>query len=216
MVLGMNLPLSRDGILYSADDQVKMACNDCKGCQKCCENMDDTIILDPYDIWQLTHKLKISGGGRVTFEILISEDGPLELGNHDGIVLPHIKMVATDQEDIGACPFLVNGRCSIHFCRPGICRLYPLGRIFTEDNDKIGYIILDEKFGCNIKDTDYIKVREWIGVSDDRYEEFINKWHEIKKQEISQVELLRVFYATPYGDDFFKEFNERVELIKGR
>ena len=212
MILGMNLPHSRDGILYDTDDQVKISCNDCKGCQKCCENMDDTIILDPYDIWQLTHKLKISGGGRVTFEVLISEDGPLELGNYDGIVLPHIKMVETSREDVGACPFLSNGRCSIHFCRPGMCRLYPLGRIFTQNDDKteIGYIILDDKYGCKIQDTDYIKVSEWLGITDDRYTDFLSKWHDLKKQKISQVELLRVFYATPYGDDFFKEFDERV------
>ena len=218
MVLGMNLPLSKDGILYSPEDQVKIACDDCKGCQKCCENMGDTIILDPYDIWQLTHRLKISGGGKVTFEVLISEDGPLELGNHDGLVLPHIKMVETDQEDVGACPFLNNGRCSIHFCRPGMCRLYPLGRIYTQDDDKtdIGYIILDDEYGCKIPDTDYIKVSDWIGISDERYADFLGKWHQLKKQEISQVELLRVFYATPYGEDFFKEFDERVELIKGR
>ena len=218
MVLGMNLPLSKDGILYSPEDQVKIACDDCKGCQKCCENMGDTIILDPYDIWQLTHRLKISGGGKVTFEVLISEDGPLELGNHDGLVLPHIKMVETDQEDVGACPFLNNGRCSIHFCRPGMCRLYPLGRIYTQDDDKtdIGYIILDDEYGCKIPDTDYIKVSDWIGISDERYADFLGKWHQLKKKEISQVELLRVFYATPYGEDFFKEFDERVELIKGR
>lgn len=216
MILGMNLPHSRDGILYDTDDQVKISCNDCKGCQKCCENMDDTIIVDPYDIWQLTHKLKISGGGRVTFEVLISEDGPLELGNYDGIVLPHIKMVETSREDVGACPFLSNGRCSIHFCRPGMCRLYPLGRIFTQNDDKteIGYIILDDKFGCTIRDTDYIKVSEWIGISDNRYTDFLSKWHQLKKQEISQVELLRVFYATPYGDDFFKEFDERVASLE--
>lgn len=218
MVLGMNLPLSRDGILYNLDDQVKIACNDCKGCQQCCENMDDTIILDPYDIWQLTHKLKISGGGGVTFELLISEDGPLELGNHDGVILPHMKMVETDRQDVGACSFLRNGRCSIHFCRPGMCRLYPLGRIFTEDDEKteIGYIILDDEFGCKIQNTDYIKVADWIGFSDARYHDFLSKWHRLKKNIVSQVdtqmEMLRVFYSTPYGDDFFTEFDKRLTL----
>ena len=228
----MNLPLSRDGILYNLDDQVKIECNDCNGCQKCCENMDDTIILDPYDIWQLTHKLKVSGGGMVTFELLISEDGPLALGNNDGIILPHMKMVETEREDIGACSFLNNGRCSIHFCRPGMCRLYPLGRIYTENNNQteVGYIILDDKFGCKIQDTNYIKVRDWIGIPEERYQDFLVKWHDLKKQVVSKVEtgeltidskeymdiqmkLLQVFYSTPYKDEFFREFDERLKAF---
>lgn len=225
MILGMNLPHSKDGILYNLEDQVKIACNDCKGCNQCCENMDDTIVLDPYDIWQLTHKLKISGGGNVTFELLISEDGPLALGNHDGLILPHMKMVATDREDVGACSFLNNGRCSIHFCRPGMCRLYPLGRVYSDIKGKteIGYIILDEELGCKIQDTDCIKVSDWIGIADDRYSEFLTRWRNIKKRMISriekeqlsvdskeyfelQMEMLRVYYGAPYGDDFFDEF----------
>ncbi len=224
------VPNSRDGILYSRDDQAKIACHDCRGCQHCCENMDDTIILDPYDVWQLTHRLTVSGGGKVSFELLISEDGPLALGNYDGMILPHIKMVATDREDIGVCPFLSDGRCSIHFCRPGICRLYPLGRIYSEKDGKteIGYIILDEKLGCNIQDTYNIKISDWLGISDERYDDFLGKWHKLKKQIVQMIEsgelsmdskeyadmltqILRTFYFTPYGPDFFKEFDERFE-----
>lgn len=232
MVLGMNLAHSKDGILYNIDDRVKIECNDCKGCQHCCQNMNGTIILDPYDIWQLTHKLKISGGERVTFEVLISEDGPLELGSHDGMVLPHMKMVATGSADVGECPFLNNGRCSIHFCRPGFCRLFPLGRVYTKNEDRmeIGYTILDDDIGCKIQDTDYITVKDWIGIDDERYPDFLSKWHCLKKSIVSklekeeldinseeymdlQMEMLRVFYLTPYGEDFFEEFDVRCERI---
>lgn len=232
MVLGMNLAHSKDGILYNIDDQVKIECNDCKGCQHCCQNMNGTIILDPYDIWQLTHKLKISGGERVTFEVLISEDGPLELGSHDGMVLPHMKMVATDSADVGECPFLNNGRCSIHFCRPGFCRLFPLGRVYTknEDRTEVGYIVLDDEIGCKIQETDYIAVKDWIGIDDERYPDFLSKWHCLKKYVVSmvedgkldvnseeymdiQMEVLKMFYFTPYGQDFFREFDERLKMI---
>lgn len=233
MVFGMNLPYSKDGILYNEDDNVKLVCNDCKGCHKCCENMGDTIILDPYDIWQLTNKLKISGGGRVTFELLISEDGPLELGNHDGIILPHMKMVATVDENTGACSFLNDGRCSIHFCRPGMCRLYPLGRIYTENKNEMetGYIILNDEFGCKIEATDFIKIRDFIGISDNRYYDFITKWHCLKKNIVSRLEdgmldinskeykdiqmyMLKTFYLNPYGTDFFMEFAERYNATQ--
>ena len=42
-----------DGKLYAANDLVKVGCSDCAGCSACCQNMGTSIILDPYDIWQL-------------------------------------------------------------------------------------------------------------------------------------------------------------------
>jgi len=227
MILGKNLPLSRDGILYGIDDQVKIACNDCRGCTACCENMEDTIILDPYDIWQLTHKLKISGGGRVNFEILVSEDGPLELGMHDVVILPHMKMVATKDENVGVCSFLgSNGRCTIHFCRPGMCRLYPLGRSFEDGEDgqvSLGFFILNEELGCPIKDTSYTSVSSWLGYADiNRYQDYLIKWRNVRRSlreagddtgndidtlERLQLDMLDYFFDHSYGEDFFGEFD---------
>ena len=40
-------------ILYSNNDMVKLGCNDCKGCFSCCCGMGQSILLDPYDIYQL-------------------------------------------------------------------------------------------------------------------------------------------------------------------
>ena len=113
-----------------------------------------------------------------------------------------------------------------------MCRLYPLGRIYTENNDKteLGYIILNDELGCKIKDTDYIKVSDWLGIDDDRYNDFVIAWHRLKKRIVALIEsgqlsanskeymdiqmnILRVFFATLYGSDFFKEFNERLEKI---
>jgi len=223
---------SKDGKLYKSDDLVKIACDDCKGCQQCCENMGDTILLDPYDIWQFTHKLKIAGGGQITFDLLISEDGPLALTGANGMILPHIKMVETNKEDVGACSFLnEEGRCSIHFCRPGMCRLYPLGRIFSEHEEtferELHYFILNEDLGCPIQNTSNICVKDWIAIEDERYEDFLIKWNEMKKsisltvlsgnisaEELKNLQLkfLQLFFMKPYGDDFFTEFEERRSL----
>ena len=40
--------------LYSAQDMVRIRSNACAGCGACCRGMGDTIVLDPYDVWQLT------------------------------------------------------------------------------------------------------------------------------------------------------------------
>ncbi len=99
-----------DGKLYTARDMVRAGCQDCEGCSYCCRKVGDTLLLDPYDIYELTKNLGIS------FEGLL-ETGKLELGMADGIALPHIAIKGE------ACGSLdENGRCGIHSFRPGLCR----------------------------------------------------------------------------------------------
>ena len=112
-----------DGNLYDLNDMVKADCNDCKGCSACCRGMEQSIILDPLDIYHLTTELGMS------FEELLA--GAIELNVVDGVILPNLKM----KTDTDSCFFLnTDGRCSIHAFRPGICRLFPLGR-FYENHD---------------------------------------------------------------------------------
>ena len=106
-----------DGRLYSRNDMVKAGCGDCKGCSSCCSGMGNSVILDPYDIYRLT---ALMGS---TFEELMQ--GKIELNVVDGIILPNLSMSSGTE----TCAFLnEQGRCSIHAYRPGICRLFPLGR----------------------------------------------------------------------------------------
>ena len=55
----INLDEISDGKLYDANDMVKVGCSDCAGCSACCHGMGETIVLDPYDIWQLTSHLDV-------------------------------------------------------------------------------------------------------------------------------------------------------------
>ena len=58
-------------------------------------------------------------------------DKYIELHMVDGMILPNLKM----NEKTESCSFLnEEGRCSVHAFRPGICRLFPLGR-FYENHD---------------------------------------------------------------------------------
>ena len=91
-----------DGKLYTANDLVKADCHDCEGCSACCRGMA-SIVLDPYDVWQLC-----MGLGK-TFEGLMEEH--IELQVVDGVILPKLKMAGEEE----SCTFLdENGRCSIH------------------------------------------------------------------------------------------------------
>lgn len=214
-----------DGKFYTANDLVRVDCHDCEGCSACCRGMA-SIVLDPYDIWQLC-----MGLGK-TFEELMK--GHIELQVVDGVILPRLKMVGNAE----SCSFLdENGRCMIHSFRPGICRLFPLGRYYEEDGFRY-FLQVNE---CRKKEQSKIKVKKWLGIPNLKsYEEYIWEWHRFlqiceeamstlddENQRIFQLYILRTFYQTPYqvfeetcdekGDvylRFYQEFSTRMKKLK--
>ena len=152
-----------DGKLYGANDLVKVGCDDCSGCSACCRGMGSSITLDPYDIFQLTGNL-----GKNFSQLL---DESLELNVVDGIILPNLKMAGSKE----ACIYLnQDGRCSIHSFRPGICRLFPLGRIY--ENGAFHYFL--QVHECAKESRTKVKVKKWLDIPAlSRYERFIAEWH---------------------------------------
>ena len=214
---------SMDNRKYTHDESAPVGCDDCEGCSSCCRYMGDTIVQDPYDLWNFCTHMKVSGGAQVTFELLVSDDGPWELSYQDGVTLPNIKMV----ED-GRCPFLnTEGRCMIHGIRSGLCRLFPLGRGYEADG-KISYYVLGGELGCEkLKGPGSMcDIRRWLGIEDiDRYESFLSSWHIIREgfKELDdnltyddyrhmQNRLLELFYGKNYGADFYDDYFGRVKL----
>ena len=198
-------------ILYSAGDMAKLGCGDCAGCSSCCCGMGQSIVLDPYDIY---HLQAVTGQ---TFGQLMQEK--LELHVEDGLILPSIRM----QDDLDVCGFLnPEGRCSIHAHRPGLCRLFPLGRSYDENGLK--YFLLED--ACQVQNRTKIKIKKWLGIEAlPKYEQFLIVWHDLRKEVKAQimerqsdefthkvnVRLLETFYQQTYdvGRDFFSQFEER-------
>ena len=205
-----------DGKLYDLNDLVKANCNDCEGCSACCQGMDHSIVLDPFDIYQLVKNLN------KTFEELLIDQ--VELNIIDGIILPNIKMTEAREQ----CPFLnAEGRCSIHAFRPGICRIFPLGRYY--ENHGFQYFLQVNE--CKKNNKTKIKVRKWIDVQDVKCnEQFIIDWHYLLKElqniikatsdeklskEINMY-VLKNFYIKAYDlkVDFYSQFYERLKETK--
>ena len=115
----VNMEDISDGRLYGINDMVKADCHGCRDCSVCCQGMGSSILLDPLDIFRL------SCGLNKSFEEMIDEK--IELNVVDGLILPNLKMA----DDTERCVFLTEeGRCGIHAARPGICRIFPLGRLY--------------------------------------------------------------------------------------
>lgn len=212
MIRDIDLNKVSDGKLYGSNDMAKTNCNGCKGCSSCCRGMGNSIVLDPLD----THRL-CSGLGESCADLLNS---CLELNVADGVILPNLRMTA--KED--ACVFLSNGRCRIHSLRPGICRIFPLGRFY--ENRSFQYFLQIHE--CPAPNKNKVKIRKWIDMPDiKRYEKFITDWHYFLKplqeyamdfehgEKIKKLSMLilQQFYLKPYAadGDFYQEFYERLE-----
>lgn len=203
-----------DGKLYTANDMARADCYDCKGCSACCRGMGKSIVLDPMDIWQLTVHLSMD------FQSLMEKY--IELNVVDGMILPNLKMSGARE----ACGFLDgNDRCEVHPFRPGICRLFPLGRYYEEQGFKY-FLQIHE---CARTDRGKIKVKKWIGVPDLRtYEQYIDRWHRFlaecgeaastlneEQVRILNLYVLRTFYETAYRTEgFYEEFYDRMRNVK--
>lgn len=204
-----------DGKLYTANDLVRADCGGCKGCSACCRGMGTSITLDPWDVYGLCQGLKRN------FEALLERQ--VELAIADRLILPNLKM--TEGED--ACTFLDSkGRCEIHAFRPGMCRLFPLGR-FYEANSFRYFLQVHE---CPKENKAKIKVKRWLDIPDLKaYESFVQTWHDYLKalreivekepdkiKEIS-MKVLHTFYLTPYDltQDFYRQFYQRLEGCRG-
>lgn len=205
-----------DGKVYSATDMARLACNDCEGCHACCEGMGNSIILDPLDVWRLQEATE-----KTTEQLL---DSAIELGVEEGMILPHLRMAGQEEH----CTFLnENGRCSIHPFRPGLCRLFPLGRIYEEQ--EIRYFLQTE--ACQKKNRTKVKISKWLDTPEQKkYSQFLLEWHGLRKRMQQQLEtvkdesaartwnlfLLNLFYISPYesGKDFYEQFKERLVQAK--
>ncbi|MBR5799113.1 MAG: YkgJ family cysteine cluster protein [Lachnospiraceae bacterium] len=201
-----------DGKLYTANDMVKIGCNDCKGCSECCRVVGDTIILDPYDLWQL------ESGLQTDFETLMQ--GKIELQVVDGTILPNLKI----REGGAGCSFLsAEGRCTIHGYRPGFCRMFPMGRIYEDG----GFKYFLQVHECDYPNKTKVKLKKWMGIPElARYEKFVLDWHDflkevqavLKKTENQEIVknlnlyILNQFFVTAYeADDFYGQFYGRME-----
>lgn len=199
-----------DGKLYEASDMVKAGC---KGCGGCCQGMGESIVLDPYDVHRLCQGLDVS------FSDLMKDK--IEFDLVDGIILPHLQMKIADDR----CVFLSEeNRCEIHAYRPGICRLFPLGRKYEDG----GFKYFLQTGECHQPSATKVKIRKWLDQPGlPAYEAYISRWHYFLKTVSKAMEadnddnnrkemtlyLLHKFFMEPYPEDFYGEFENRVQTV---
>lgn len=194
--------------LYGINDMARVDCAGCEGCSACCKGMGDTIVLDPFDSYRLTKRLHKS------FEEML--DDCIGLHVEDGVILPHLLMTGEDAH----CVFLnEEGRCSIHEARPGLCRIFPLGRSYEEGEPR--YFLLEE---CPKKNKRKVKIHKWLDTEElHKNQQFLSLWHTLRKKlreraaenpeksKEMNLLLLHLFFVQPYERDvdFYSQFEAR-------
>lgn len=205
-----------DGKLYDIEDMVKADTCGCDGCSDCCKDVGDLVVLTPFDIYEITNYLNMD------FDKLIGDK--IVLRENNKIVLPYLKM----QENNKNCSFLdEKGRCTIHLKRPNICRLFPLGRAY-QDNDFKYFLQVDNCPKDELKD---VKVSQWINIENyNENKKFILEWYKFIKaltfrlkfvrdeKEIAHINeiLLDNFYRVKIDNDFYKSFEELLPKVKNK
>ena len=213
MLREVDLKEISDGKLYCSNDMVRADCGGCEGCSACCRGMGESVVLDPLDVFRLTTGLSVS------FESLL--EGRLALRVVDGLILPYLQMTGKEE----ACSFLdADGRCSVHELRPGICRLFPLGRFY--EGDSFRYFL--QVHECKNSNRTKVKVKKWMDMPDIKsYEQFVRDWHALQKnvqarldqredwelRKVVSMRLLQDFFVNPFEkeEEFYVQFYNRLK-----
>ena len=148
----------------------------CRRCGKCCIHQD-TILLNTRDIFNIAKKQ-----GR-TMRDVIEAYTEVYIGRNSRVPVVHL----LSNGPKGACPLLVDGRCSVHDCKPAVCALFPLGRVVMhkpdgevadgEEQIKVRYIINDYNCGSAKRVN---TVRSWLarfGIPE--HDEYYILWNKV-------------------------------------
>ena len=199
-----------DGKRYKAENPAPIGTGNCEGCSECCRVTDDTIFLDPFDIYSL----EIATGK--SFEEMLETIITLKVS--EGLIVPVLL-----KNSKGSCVFLnPEGRCNIHGNRPGFCRMFPLGRIWNENNTFDYFVQVHE---CPREPKTDVVIKDWLGIDDIKaYEGFIRAWHDMAGSvkaisssgsetalKSANMKLLNEFFIKPYdtSKDFYSQFYSR-------
>lgn len=207
-----------DGKLYDIEDIVKADTCGCDGCNDCCCDVGELVVLTPFDVYEMVTYLGVE------FDELVGQN--IELRQNNKILLPYLKM----NDDNKNCSFLnKEGRCIIHSKRPNICRLFPLGRVYKDDDFK--YFL--QIGNCPKEDLKDIKVSQWVGIDNyDENKKFILEWYKFIKaltfrlkfvrdeNEIEEINktLLDNCYRVEIeeGKDFYSTFMKNLPEVKNK
>jgi len=172
---------------------------------KCCSDL--TLFLTPYDLLRLKKALRIPSTD------ILRKYTKCHLGDRSGLPVVFLKM----KED-KTCPFVTEEGCKIYPDRPSSCRLYPLARMRSEEEE---YFYMVKEGHCDgFKEDKEWTIEDWCkDQGADEYNEMNDLFMKVlssklksPKKELTDKEL-KMFYMACYNIDQFRQFISQTSFI---
>ena len=186
----------------SADDTLLFRCHPGVSCfNRCCGDL--LLALSPYDVMRLRVALGISS---TEFMKKYAEVTPLEGNGFPSVMLK----METDADQ--SCPFVRPDGCSVYPHRPGPCRVYPLGRGASIDDDGTlseEFLLVNEPHCRGFReDPKAMTVSEYLDEQgmrpyiefDDHYIQVMHRWNS-RGRHLDQALFSKVFTAAYRPDE---------------
>jgi hypothetical protein len=186
------------------NDKFKFSCY--KGIEcftKCCNSLK--LFLTPYDIIRIKNRLKIT-----------SEEFLREYTVYN--IQSSLPVVMLKMDENGDCPFVSPDGCTIYNDRPASCRLYPLARMRSRNEEF--YFIVREPHCRGFEEEKEWTVKEWI---EDQGAEIYNQMNDSFLELISSrcrflgrqfnAREIQIFYMTCYNIDKFRRFIFKTKFL---
>lgn len=211
-------PISEFSILedlprIKEDDTFQFLCGKQLACfNQCCR--DVTIVLTPFDVLRLKHRLGMSSSDFLDRFALIpfSKQQPFPL------VL--LKMTSSSEK---TCPFVNESGCQVYEDRPWACRMYPIGSALPSkdvDEEEFFFVIQEPWCQGHLEETEW-SVKAWKeNQGAFLYEEMGEEFKEIslhetfrsgKHLEPAKMEML---FTVLYDLDKFRRFVFESSFLK--
>lgn len=130
----------------------------CECCGRCCRNLENALMLEPLDIFNLSKYLREQG------EKILGPEDMLERYAHPELLCDSYPIFQLNTEgEEHTCTFLKGGRCSVYEARPQVCRMYPFGTEPGMRGRDFYYYLCTEQshhFGNGS-----VTVKDWLGAN---------------------------------------------------
>ena len=226
--------------IIEKDTKFQFICDGCRDGSSdcCCNRKNDPIIINPYDVYKLQ-----KGLGKNSREIIDEHCIPI-LGGQSGYPLLLLKAKKIQRPYIveEVCTFLQrttdeNGKsrryCSVHDFKPGVCSIFPLGRVQSPGDEMIYFL---QDINCGLKPTEKdpkITIKEYVPNLENEDAAFL-KYYEVmsKISKVVALDKLNSSQKIPQGlknifcvlflyilcdfdsdKDYFEQLDENAELV---
>jgi hypothetical protein len=192
---------------YLDQEPFSFACHPALPCfTECCRDLK--LILTPYDLLRLKHRLGLSSGD------FLDRFTEIRLGEHRGF--PGVLLTMRDDER-RTCPFVSPSGCRVYEDRPSACRIYPVGRASSmtkgQSESRQFYFMVRESHCRGFQEPTRWTIESWSANQGlEIYTFFNDLWTAIitHKGSLGPQEFLpkklQMFFMASYNLDQFRQF----------